>query len=130
MMKTLTTLKTAAIVAVLSAVAAPAMAHHNVNGAYFSEKTSTGSGVLLEVKDIAPHAHWIFGVTGPNGQVQKWDFETVGNAALRRLGVKIKDEFKVGDTYAYSYSPSRDGSNTGFLTSITINGRTLKIVQL
>ena len=124
------TLKTALFAAAVSALAAPAMAHHNVNGAYFSEKTATGAGVLMEVRDIAPHAHWIFAVTGPNGEMQKWDFETVGNAALRRLGVKIKDDFKVGNTYAYTYSPSRDGSTTGFLTGITINGKALKIVQL
>ena len=124
------TLKIAIAVAALSALAAPAMAHHNVNGAYFSEKTDKGQGVLMEVHDIAPHAHWIFGVMGPGGQMVKWDFETVGTGALRRLGVKVKDDFKVGDTYSYSYSPSRDGSNTGFMTAIVIGGREIKIVQL
>ncbi len=59
-----------------------------------------------------------------------FQFEALGNNALRRVGIQVKQDIKVGRQYGFVYSPARDGSNTGFLSAIVINGKKFQIVKL
>ena len=101
-----------------------AVAHHSANAQWHVDQKLEITGVLKEVKNIMPHAHWFFDIADKDGKVATWDFETVTANQLRRQGVSIKDDIKVGQTYKLVYSPSRTGAvNVGFLVGIYINGK-------
>jgi hypothetical protein len=44
--------------------------------------------------------------------------------------VKVKDDLKIGEPYSFTISPSRDGSNSGFLKAIQIKDRLVQLLQL
>jgi hypothetical protein len=117
-------------VAALAFAAVPALAHHNANAQYDNSKETSAVGTLMEVRDIAPHAQWKVTVTNPTTKAQtSWLFEAMGNNALRRLGIAVKTDFRPGQQYTFFYTPARDGSNMGFITGVTINGKKFQIVK-
>jgi len=77
-------------------------------------------GVLERIELINPHTYMYFTVTEPNGAARKFSMETGAPIALKRAGLSIRDNMKVGETYKLVYSPSRNGSATGLLTAITL----------
>ena len=58
-----------------------------------------------------------------------WRFEAMENAALSRIGVRLKTDFDVGGTYGYIYVPARDGSHTGLISAVIIKGQTVRMVR-
>lgn len=111
-------------------IGAPALAHHNANAQYDNSKEMTVTGVLIEMKDIRPHAQWKVSVPGANGQKTEYNFEAQGGTALRRVGINVKTDLKPGQTYTYTFSPARNGAPQGFLSAITINGKHFQITKL
>ena len=123
-------LQAALAAAAIALMAVPAVAHHNANAQYDNSKETSVVGTLLEVRDVAPHAQWRVMTVNPTTKAQTpWQFEAMGNNALRRLGIMVKTDFRVGQQYTFFYTPARDGSNTGFITAVTINGKKLQIVK-
>jgi len=121
---------TALAAALCAAAAAPAYAHHNANAAYDNSKELSLTGTLTELRDIAPHAQWKVTAVDPVTRKQSdWRFEALGNNALRRLGIAVKTDFKTGDQYTFFYTPARDGSNSGFISAVTIKGKKYQIVK-
>jgi hypothetical protein len=120
----------AVLAAVTIAAVTPALAHHNANAQWQTDKRLEITGVLKEVRDISPHAHWLFDIKDDAGKVDTWDFEGVGANALRRQGIMIKQQIKPGQTYKLVYSPSRDGSNSGFLVGMYIDGKRVDFVRI
>ena len=119
-----------AALAAVVITATPALAHHNANAQYDNSKETSVVGTLTEVRDIAPHAQWRVTVVDPVTKKQTpWAFEAMGNNALRRLGIMVKTDFRPGQQYTFYYTPARDGSNTGFITGVTINGKKFTIVK-
>jgi len=119
-----------ALAAVMLLAAAPALAHHNANAQYDTAREMQITGTLMELRDIAPHAVWQVRTVDPVTKAQTdWRFEAMGNAALRRIGVKLKTDFKVGGNYGYIYVPARDGTSTGLISAIIINGQTFRMVR-
>ena len=49
------------------------------------------------------------------------------SSLLRRAGLKVKEDIKVGDKYVFAYNPSRNGSNTGFLRVLWIGEKRIGI---
>jgi hypothetical protein len=119
----------AASLAVIS-IAAPVSAHHNANAQYDNSKEMTVTGVLLEMKDIRPHAQWKVAVPAANGQTTEYNFEAQGGTALRRVGLNVKTDLKPGQTYTFTFAPARNGAPQGFLSAITINGKHFQITKL
>lgn len=110
--------------AVLCVSAGQASAHHSANAEWLTDQVVEMEGVLKEVQNINPHAHWFFDVKGKDGKVVTWDFETVSANQLRRQGISVKDDIKVGETYKFAYSPARHGSEPrGLLVGVYINGK-------
>ena len=113
---------------VFGLAAAPALAHHNANAAYDTSREIQRTGPLVEIRDIAPHARWKFVVIDPVTKAQtQWDLEAMGNAQLRRLGLRVREDLKPGTVVTYIFTPSRDGSNTGLLTALILDGKTYRM---
>lgn len=64
--------------------AGPASAHHSVQAQFDIHKTFTVSGTVAKVEWINPHSYLTINVTGSDGKVQKWAFES---AVLARFAV-------------------------------------------
>jgi hypothetical protein len=107
--------------------AAPALAHHAINAQFDVTQLGAKQGVLTGIDNVNPHAYWHFDIKGPNGEIEKWNVESVAPNALRRAGIAMKDEIKVGTAYNFSIAPSRNGSHTGLLLLIDVNGKTVKL---
>ena len=119
-----------AAVAALGAAASPAFAHHSANAQFDTSKEMQVTGTLTEMDDINPHSRWLMIAKGANGQPVKWQFESVSPNALRHQGVHVKEDIKPGDTYGFIYSPAWDGTNTGLLTAMVINGKRVQYVNV
>ena len=58
-----------------------------------------------------------------------WRFEALGNNNLQHLGIAVKTDFKPGSQYTFFYTPARDGSNSSFISGLTIAGKHFQIVK-
>jgi hypothetical protein len=104
-MKMRTTLLAIAIVA---AVATPALAHHSAT-MFESEKTITVEGVVKEFQFTNPHSWLLVDVKNKNGTVTTWGFEAEGPSTLQRSGIRPSD-FTAGTKLKITGRPMKDGS--------------------
>jgi hypothetical protein len=105
----------------------PVVAHHAVNSQFDVTRNVALTGVLTKVELINPHSYMYFDVTGSNKKVVNYSIETGAPAALRRAGLSAREALKIGDTYKFVICPSRDGSPTGLMSSITLpDGRSFR----
>jgi uncharacterized protein DUF6152 len=112
------------------AVAAPALAHHSANSQFDTSKEFILTGVLTELEEVNPHSQWHVDVKAADGTVTSWKLEGVSPNNLRRAGIRVKDDLKIGGTYSFTVAPSRDGSHIAFLKAVTVNGRLVQMIQL
>ena len=112
------------------ALSVPSMAHHSANAQFDTTQEFILTGVLTELQDINPHSIWHIDVKGADGKVTAWKLEGVNPTTLRRLGLSIKNDLKIGGTYGFTVAPSRDGSKYAFLKAVTINGKLFQMIQL
>jgi hypothetical protein len=105
-------------------VAGPGLlqAHHSVSGVFDTNHNQTATGVLTKVELINPHSQMHFDIKNAAGQVESWSFETGTPAALKVMGVSVRDTFKLHQTYKLVYSPARSKSagNIGLLSSVVL----------
>ena len=116
---------TGIIAALAALMAASAAAHHSFSAEYDSNKPIKLSGKLIEMRWSNPHA-WIYiNVTGKDGKVVKWAWETGGANALYRRGWR-KEDLVAGTDLVIDGYQARNGSTTANATSITFkDGRRL-----
>ena len=116
---------TGIIAALTALMAASAAAHHSFSAEYDSNKPIKLSGKLIEMRWSNPHA-WIYiNVTGKDGKVVKWAWETGGANALYRRGWR-KEDLVAGTDLVIDGYQARNGSTTANATSITFkDGRRL-----
>ncbi len=112
-----------AAVVLAAGASAPALAHHSVNGQYDVSKFVTVTAVLVEFREINPHTRWGIVVKDPKAGDVRWELEGVSPNVLRRQGVKIKEDIKIGETYTFQFSPPWNGAKTGLLTAMDIKGK-------
>src|SRR6185312_10458037 len=116
----------AAVLAVGSAGLAEA--HHAVNSQFDANVTSPFKGVLEKTFIGNPHSYLYFVRTMPDGQTQHWTFETDAVVALKRAGLSVRDNLKVGDSYEITYNPSLGGGYAGLMTAIKLHdGRVISM---
>ena len=104
---------------------ASAAAHHSFSAEYDSNKPLKLTGKVIEMRWSNPHA-WIYiNVTGKDGKVVKWAWETGGANALYRRGWR-KEDLVAGTDLVIDGYQARNGSTTANATSITFkDGRRL-----
>ena len=124
------TLLVAAMSLAILALCVPARAHHSAAAQFDVSQEFVLTGVLTQLQDINPHSIWHLDVKGEDGKVTAWKLEGVNPNGLRRLGLSIKTDLKIGGTYSFTVAPSRDGSKYAFLKAITINGKKFQMVEL
>jgi hypothetical protein len=120
---------TAAALVLAAGAAAPALAHHAINAQFDVTKLVAKEGVLTRLDNINPHAYWHFDVkNATTGKMEPWNIESVAPNALRAAGISMKQDIKIGQTYKFSIAPSRNGTNTGLLLVLEVNGKTIRLV--
>jgi hypothetical protein len=116
---------TGIIAALIGFMAASVAAHHSFSAEYDSNKPIKLTGTVIEMRWSNPHA-WIYiNVTGKDGKVVKWAWETGGANALYRRGWR-KEDLASGTELVIDGYQARNGSTTANATSITFkDGRRL-----
>ncbi len=124
------TLLAATILISILALSISVSAHHSAAAQFDVSQEFVLTGVLTELHEINPHSIWLVDVKGEDGKVTSWKLEGVSANNLRRLGLSIKNDLKIGGTYSFTCAPSRDGSRYVFLKAVTVNGKLYKMVEL
>ena len=108
-------------------LATAASAHHAVNAQFDIDKEGTITGALAKLDNVQPHSFWYFLVKKPDGTVAKYSLEGPSPGNLRRSGLKMKEDMTVGKTFTVFYNTSRDGSNTGYVRGVMVNGKRVNL---
>ena len=105
--------------------AAPAVAHHSFSAEFDVTKTIKLTGKVTSMRWSNPHA-WIYiDVTGADGKVVNWAFETATANGLYRRGWR-KDDLEPGTVVTVEGYLARNGTPTANASSITLpDGRRL-----
>src|SRR5438876_7492678 len=82
-----------------------AWAHHSAAAQFDVTQEFVLTGVLTELQDVNPHSIWHIDVKAQDGTVTAWKLEGVNPNTLRRLGLSIKTDLKIGGTYAFTVAP-------------------------
>ena len=105
-----------AFLIVLSACAAPALAHHGP-GTFELGKSVTYTGKLTRIDFVNPHSWLYFEVTDANGRVSKHRCEMRSAHTLRRSGW-TKELFPVNSKVTIEAAPDRADPNSCYLNTI------------
>jgi hypothetical protein len=118
--------KAAMMMALAVGAVGVADAHHAGNSQFNGNKVLPFTGVLEKVQSGNPHGYIYFVRVMPSGEQQHWIFETDAILALRRAGLSVRNDLKIGTTFSLAYNPALDGTNGGNLVAIQLSdGRVL-----
>jgi DNA/RNA endonuclease YhcR with UshA esterase domain len=111
--------------ALASAAASPAWAHHSAAVYYLLDKQVTVEGVVTRYELGNPHTRIYLSVKGADGTLREWMAEGGSRTGLLRKGW-TGEELKAGDVVKIVGNPSRDGSNVlHWQTLILADGKQL-----
>jgi hypothetical protein len=124
--KTLRSLASAAVVAVLAA--SSLWAHHSITAVFDTSKQVKIVGELTDVDWVNPHIFLHLKVKNAAGAVVPWKVEGSPPAWYRRAGASSNTFSKrIGETVTIDAQPAKDGSNYSYLLKITFaNGDSLE----
>jgi hypothetical protein len=106
--------------------AGPLEAHHSLAGTYDLNKTERASGVVQKIAFTNPHGALTIDIKGADGVSKTWILTTGSINVLTNAGVSATgpNRLKAGDVIQVSFNPSKNGSNLGFLRSMTLPDKT------
>lgn len=101
------------------------MAHHSLAGTYDIKKVERATGLVQKIAFTNPHGALTVEIKGADGTAKSWVLTTGSANVLTNAGITATgpDRLKQGDTIEVSFNPSLNGSNLGFLRSITLKGK-------
>ena len=108
--------RTIPLAILISALAAPAFAHHGT-GTFELSKSVTYNGTLTRVELVNPHSWLYFDVREPDGKVSKHRCEMRSVHTLRRSGWN-KEQFPTGARVTIEAAPDRADPASCYLNTI------------
>jgi hypothetical protein len=95
----------------------PVVAHHAVAAQYDMDKAGEWTGTLMKMEFINPHSMLHLNVSGPDGKVTEWVFQTTNAGTLRTKGLARTGpgSLEIGNKYTVKGFPARNGNPMGFL---------------
>jgi hypothetical protein len=109
------------------AAAWPAFGHHSASQ-YDHTKSVTLKGSVKAFQWTNPHVViWVLVQPDGGGEPQEWGVETTSPGVLTRSGW-THSSIKAGEPVSVEFSPLRDGSQGGFLRSVTLLNTGQKLV--
>ena len=89
-------------------------------------KTEKASGVIQKVAFTNPHGALIIEIKDKEGVAKAWTLTTGSINVLTNAGVTATGpkRLKAGDVIQVSFNPATNGSNLGFLRSMTLPDKT------
>ena len=101
-------------------------AHHAVAGIYDLNKEIVLNGVLKKLNFTNPHASIELTVTEKDGKMVDWVLTTASVTNLTREGIN-KTSMKPGEVLKVTILPALNGSRTGFIRSLQLGDRDIKL---
>ena len=102
-------------------------AHHSVAGVYDLDKEVILVGAIKKLNFTNPHSSIELTVTNKDGSTTEWNLVTASNTNLTRQGV-TKSSIKPGDVLKITALPARNGNPLGFIKSLELGGKEVKLV--
>lgn len=98
------------------------LAHHSIAGVYNIKKTEKASGVLVKASFTNPHGAMHIEVKNTDGTAKVWILTTGSANVMSTLGFGNNgpNTVKAGDAVDFTYYPAINGSNLGFLRTLTL----------
>jgi len=110
-----------ALGSLLTAAAAPSLAHHSFAAEFDANAPIELTGTVTKVEWANPHTYFYMDVTSPKGDVENWAMEMGSPNGLMRRGW-TRDSMKIGDVVTVTGSRAKDGSPKGNARSVTLAG--------
>ena len=102
----------------LTAGVLPGYAHHSF-AMFDMSKSIQLTGDLKDVSWTNPHTAMIVDVSGENGQIAEWHFESGPPAFMLRAGLKRDDlSSRIGSKVTITFHPLKDGRTGGSLVGV------------
>lgn len=109
-------------------VLAAADGHHSVSGVFDSERPFEINGVVTEVEWINPHIYLHLEVTDADGNVTRWQLETLPTAFMRKAGISKSMLEGDGTPVTITGIESHTLPNVGWIRRITFeDGRYFQV---
>ena len=105
------------LLASLSMVAAPLVAHHGRGAVYDDSKILVIEGEVSEWAWRNPHVALYVDVKAADGSVINWAFESQNVGSLSRLGMS-RQTFVPGQQITVRFNPSRGGAPVGVIRRV------------
>lgn len=99
-------------------------AHHAAQTEFDLTTNILMTAVLVKYEALNPHSYMTVTVTNANGAVEEWKLECLAVRGMQQKGISARDNLKPGVPYKIVYSPARNGTKLGFLTSIVLQDGT------
>ena len=110
----------------LAGAVAGLQAHHAVAGVYDLNKEIVLQGRLKKLNFTNPHASIELTVPNPDGTFTDWILTTAYVQNLTRQGLN-KTSIKPGEILKVTILPARNGNPAGFIRSLTLGDKEIKL---